>query len=184
MQNTMGNANPSLATVKRLDELQLSRSASVAASTAVTTASATTPFDKTATIPKNSLTAGSTIHVRLQGINTGANASNRTLQFILKLNSTAILTSAAVDVEASDTFMADAFITIRTVGPAGTFVASGIYQDPDLPQSATVKSFLKASTAIDTTADQVVSVDAVWAGGAGADLSARLDILDVEVKRT
>lgn len=156
----VGNLDPILSTV--------------AASAAVTNTVTETGFDKTHTILANTLKAGDVIRIRAQAI-ASATHSDATLTLKLYLNAVEIVTTGAVNVADGDIGYVDVEICIRTIGASGTMVAAGV-QALGVPGTVTAKPFLLASTAIDTTADQVVAVKATWSY-ANAGNSARLDLL-------
>lgn len=154
-----------------------------AASSAITASSSEALFDKYYTIPANSLRPGQLIKVRFQGIATATNGSD-TLTIKLKiggLSGTALISMAAQDVADNDVFQGEYEIIIRTVGAAGTMIGCGTYKSvPAAEGTMTVKDDILASTAIDTTADQVVGVTAQWSS-TNAGNSCRLDFLRVEM---
>lgn len=150
----------------------------VAASSAVSNTTTETAFSNgTVTIPKNTLKVGDTIRVRAQGIATATNSTD-TLTVKLKLGSTVVVTTGAVDVADNDIFVIEAWLTIRTIGASGTFVASGAVS---LGASGTVtrKAVFLASTAIDTTADNTLTVTATWSAASSSN-SVRMDALTIE----
>lgn len=165
-----------------LNEFNLPRAASiVAASTAVTNTTTETAFDKAVNIPANTLKVGDVIRVRAQAIATATNSTD-TLDLQLRLGTTDILATGAVDVANNDIGYIDADIVIRTIGASGTMVAAGVVA-LGVPGTVTAKPKLMASTAIDTTAAISVNVSATWSV-ANAGNSCRLDVLDVQVIRT
>jgi len=134
--------------------------ANAADSAAVTNTTAETAFDKTYTIPAGSLKVGDTIRIRGYAIATATNSTD-TLSIKLKIGSTVLFTAPATDVANGDIVEFDALLTIRTVGATGTLVASGEYSI-GVPGTATKRSFAVASTTIDTTATQLISLTATW----------------------
>lgn len=128
------------------------------------------------TFPANSLQAGDAIRVR------GAcpitwNTGTLTLQILI--GTTVVGTTGAVTNATGDAFTFDAEINVRTAGASGTIVASGTYVD-GVPGTATAREFTPlASTAIDTTATQFISVVATW-GTANAGNSVVLAQLDIQ----
>jgi predicted RecA/RadA family phage recombinase len=146
----------------------------VAASTAVTNTTSETAFDQSYTFVANALKAGQRINIRAQVIATATNSTD-TLTVKLKIGSTVIVATAAVDVANSDIAYIDADVTIRTDGASGTIVAAG-HQALGTPGTVTAKPFNLASTAIDTTATQAITVTATWSV-ASASNSCRLDQL-------
>lgn len=154
--------------------------ATVAASTAITASSTATVFDKTISIPANSLQPGDVIRVRGSVIATATNSTD-TLTLALMLGSQAIITTASVDVANNDIGYFDVDIVIRTNGASGTMVAAGV-QGLGTPGTVTAKPFLLGSTAVDTTAAQAVGIQGQWST-TNAGNSCRLDVLDVNVVR-
>jgi hypothetical protein len=155
----------------------------VAASAAHTATTDEALFDKQYSIPANTLVAGSVIKVRFQGIATGTNSSDTlTIKlYIGGLSGTAILTGTATDATNNDVFTGEAMICIRTAGASGTLVAvaSGNIV-PAATRVAVPVYQITASTAIDTTAAQVIGVGADWNSSSGSN-TARLDIMAVEI---
>lgn len=156
---------------------------SVAASAAHTATTTEALFDKQYSIPANTLVAGSIIKVRFQGIATATNSTDTlTIKLYLGgLSGTAILTGTATDVANSDVFIGEALIQVRTVGASGTFVSVGSTNIVPAASGTAVPVYqIVASTAIDTTAAQVVGVGADWSSSSASN-SARLDIMVVEI---
>jgi hypothetical protein len=149
-----------------------------AASTAITNTNTETAFSNgTVTIPANTLKVGDVIRVRAQGIATATNSTD-TLTVKLKIGSDVVAATAALDVADNDIFVIDASIVIRTIGATGTFVATG-FQIIGPPATATAKPFSKASTTIDTTAAQTLSITATWSVASTSN-SVRMDVFLVE----
>lgn len=149
-----------------------------AASSLITNTTAETTFSNgTVTIPKNSLTAGDVIRIRAQGIAPATNSTD-TLNIKLKVGTTVIAQTGALDVANNDIFLIDANIVIRTVGATGTLVAYGTVSI-GTPGTATVKTFNLASTTIDTTVDQTLTVTATWSVANAGD-TVQMDSLLVE----
>ncbi len=113
----------------------------------------------TVTIAANTLKAGSTIHVKSYGRVTDNNSTD-TLTPVLKLGATAIGSGAALDVADGDLVRFDVWITIRTIGGTGTFVADGTIETD--AAGGTKLLFTKASTAVDTTGALVLAMDFDW----------------------
>jgi hypothetical protein len=155
----------------------------VAASAAHTATTTEALFDKQYSIPADTLKAGSVIKVRFQGIATGTNSSDTlTVKlYIGGLTGTAILTGTATDATNDDVFTGEALIQIRTAGASGTLVAVASGNIVPAATRVAVPVFqITASTAIDTTAAQVVGVGADWSTTSGSN-TARLDIMVVEI---
>lgn len=147
-----------------------------AASTAVSNTASETAFDKTITIPANSVQVGDTLRITGQVIATATNSTD-TLNIKLKIGSTVIVATGALDATNNDVAVFFADVTIRTVGASGTLVAFGMATIGPV-SSATMKPFYLASTAIDTTADMTISATATWSAASSGD-SCRLDGLTV-----
>lgn len=166
--------------------------ANTAASTALTTFTAHRAFDTYATIPANSLQAGSLIQVRYQGIQTAVNGTD-TIQPILTIGGTlaattlavtggtALLTSTATTGAASLVFWGEYDLLIRTVGSSGTMVGYGKFKKaPAAEGTVTVVDDILPSTTIDTTVDQIISVGLVYSASSASN-SVRLDLMHVTV---
>lgn len=151
---------------------------STAASSAISNTNTETAFSTSYTVPPSFLTAGRGLEICYQGIATSTNGTD-TLLIKAKIGSTALITTAAVDVANDNIFTGCTRVAIRTDGASGTFVAMGSYADPGAAGAA-LKNAYKASTAIDTTASQAVTVSATWSA-ASASNSARLDYLQVNL---
>jgi hypothetical protein len=169
--------------VLRIADLSGLLYANVAASAAHTNTTTEALFDKSYTLPANLLKAGDRIRIRAQGIATATDSTDTlTVKlYIGGLTGTAIAATAAVDVANGDIFFIDAELEIRTIGGSGTFTACGV-QALGVPGTVTAKPFLLGSTAIDTTATQVIGVGADWSVAAAAN-SCRLDVLTVQLIR-
>lgn len=182
----MGRATKAAASGDTTMEIRLFRDASqqrfasVAASSAVTTTTTPTVFDKNVSVPANYLQAGDVIRVRAQVIATATNSTD-TLTLALMLGSQSIIATAAVDVANNDIGYIDADIVVRTIGASGTIVAAGV-QGLGTPGTVTAKPASMASTTIDTTAAQTLGVQATWSTN-NAGNSCRLDVLDVQLIR-
>lgn len=112
----------------------------------------------TATIPANTLKVGDRIRIRARVAIPSTNSTD-TMTFTVNLNAVALITTTALDVANDDEFIADETVTIRTIGASGTFVGSGLFTVGVL-NSATVKSQVTNSSAIDTTAAATVTIKA------------------------
>jgi len=153
------------------------RYASVAASAAVSNTTTETAFDKSHTIKANTFKVGDVLRVRAQVIATATNGTD-TLNLKLKIGSTVIAATGAIDVANNDIGYIDALIVVRTIGASGTMVATGV-QGLGAEGTVTAKPFKLASAALDTTADQTITVSATWSVASSSD-SCRLDVLAVE----
>jgi len=164
--------------VKAVSANAPARYVNVAASTAISDTVTETAFSTAVTLPANSLKVGSVIRVRAQGIVTSSNSSD-TLDVALRLGTTDVIATGAVNSTNDDIIYITADIVIRTIGASGTFVAAGTTAN-GVVGTATALPRLKASTAIDTTAAISVNCSATWSV-ASASNSVRLDVMDVEV---
>ena len=161
-------------------------SSNVAASSAITNTTTETVFDEEASLPANTLKAGTVVRIWYQGI---ATATNSTDTLIIKLiidgtasttDGTDVITTNAIDVADNDIFVGCFTLICRTPGAAGTVVGFGQYQDPDAADTTLQKAAFLASTVVDTTAATPIKVSAEWSV-ANAGNSCRLDVLAVEV---
>lgn len=135
------------------------------------------------TVPANTLQVGSLIQIRYQGIATATNSTDTLAVklYIGGLSGTALISHAATDVADNNVFTGEYELAIRTVGSSGTMVGVGTYKSvPAAEGTMTIKDDILASTTIDTTADQAVSVYGTWSV-ASASNSCRLDFLRVVV---
>lgn len=155
-----------------------------AASTEVTNTTTETKFSTGSyVLPANFLQAGDILHIRAQGI---ADLTNSTDTLNVKMylggtGGTLLVATGALDVVNNDEFLIDAYVEIRTIGATGTFIANGT-DVIGTPGTATVKSFLVGSTAIDTTATKEIAVTATWSVANAGD-SCRLDLMTVDLIR-
>lgn len=129
------------------------------------------------TIAANTLRAGDKIRIR-GFVNVTATNSTNTLLLKVKIGSTILYATAAVDVADGDIGWFDIEITVRTIGGSGTIVAQGTAA-LGVPGTVTSKPGFLASTAIDTTATQAVTVTGTWSV-ASASNSCKLQDLTVD----
>ena len=162
--------------------------ASTAASTAVSNTTNETMFSTFATIPANTLIAGSVIKVRYQGIATATNSTD-TLAIKLYIATattagsvvgTALISAAALDVADNMTFRGEALVIVRTAGASGTLVADATYKTTAAEGTHTTKYDITASKAVYTTVAQYVGVTATWSVASSSN-SCRLDVIAVEL---
>lgn len=152
---------------------------SVAASAAVTAIATEVAFDKSYTIPANSLRAGDIINVKGQAIATATNSTD-TLTIKLYIGGVAgtmVMTSGAIDVANNDICFFEMNIVVRTIGASGTLVAYG-FVSLGVAGTVTTKAVYLGSTAIDTTVAQQIVPSATWSSN-NAGNSVRLDSLSV-----
>lgn len=149
-----------------------------AATAAISNTNSETDFDSNAqyTIPANSLKVGDIIRIQVQGIVT-AHTSSDTLNVKAKIGSTVLGSTGAINNAANDTYSLDITIIVRTIGASGTFVVFGKVCD-GTPGTATAKDLFLGSTAIDTTATQLLKLTGTWSNASASD-SVRNDIFTV-----
>lgn len=162
-----------------------------AASTALTTFTAQRAFDNYATIPANSLQVGSLIRIKYQMIQTAVNGTD-TIQAILTIGGalgasnavtggTALLTQTATAGGVSFVSDGEFELAIRTIGSSGTMVGTGVFKKvPAIVTTYAPVPAILASTTIDTTVDQLVTLGIVY-GASSASNSARCDFMRVIV---
>jgi hypothetical protein len=180
-KNDIRGAIPSaLAANQVIDGLSTMKLKYVGPSTALTASSTETTFSgATYTIPANTLQIGSVIKIKYQGINTATNSTD-TFGVKAYANSTAWITTTATDAVDNDIWAADYEFTVRTIGSSGTIAGFGTQNVPAAAGTAAPVNRILASTTIDTTVDQVITVQGKWSTTSGSN-SARLDIMIVEV---
>lgn len=146
------------------------------ASTALSASSTETIFSTGSfSIPAGWLRAGSLIRFGWQGIGTAINGAD-TLGVKAYLNTTALATGTATNITANDIFAGEAEIAIRTIGASGTFVANARHTKvPAATNVATMTDQITGSTAVDTTAAVVVSVQGKFSSTSAGN-SCRLDM--------
>jgi hypothetical protein len=133
-------------------------------------------YDKTVTIPANSLNVDDIIHIH--GIvHVIDNNSTDTLTITVKLGSVTIAASPAIDVADDDIGVFDLRLSVRSIGATGAYMLSGEI-GLGVPGTATMRPVYKASTTFDTTAAHIVSVSQTWSV-AHADNEAELIELTV-----
>jgi hypothetical protein len=149
----------------------------IAASAVISNTIAETAFDKSYSIPANSLKAGESLHIRAWGACPSTNSTD-TLNVKLRIGGTQIVATGAVDVANNDIFLIDVVVTFRAVGSSGTLVAAGSVA---LGASGTVtaKAAALSSTSLNTTQNQTIDVTATWSV-ANAGNQVRLDGLHIE----
>lgn len=164
--------------VKAVGANASARYVSVAASAAISNTVTQTAFDKSVSLAANTLKPGSRIRVRGQVIATSTNSTD-TLDLTLRLGTTDLIATGAVDVGNNDIGYIDAELVVRTIGASGTVVGVA-HTALGAPGTVTAKPKALASTTIDTTAAQSVNITATWSV-ASASNSCRLDVMTVEV---
>lgn len=154
-----------------------------AASTAISNTTSETLFSTQYTLPANTVTPGSVIRIRYQGIATATNSTD-TLAiklYIGGLTGTVLLSHTATDVADNNVFSGEYELIFRTIGATGTMIGCGTCKSvPAAEGTATYKDDILASTTIDTTADKVIGVSATWSALSASD-SVRLDFLRIDL---
>lgn len=152
-----------------------------AASSAVSNTASETAFSLAYSVPANSLVPGEVIDIFWQGIATATNGTD-TLAikvYIGGTSGTLLFTHAATDVADNNVFSGWYKLIVRTVGASGTVVGFGHGKSvPAAEGTMTAKDDILASTAIDTTAAQSITVSATWSNASSSN-SCRLDVLHV-----
>lgn len=153
----------------------------VAVSAAAGTSSATiVAFDKTFSFPANFLKVGDAIRIRA-AVKFTATHTTDTAVLTIKIGTTTIIATTAVDVADNDVGYIDLLLTVLTVGATGTFAVSGSWS-VGVPGTATAKPFYLIPTAIDTTAAQTVTPYVTFSAS-DAGNAAVLEQLVAEVER-
>lgn len=154
---------------------------SIARSAAVTNTTTPTDFDKTFTIPANSLKAGDIVRVKFQGTTPTANSTD-TLAVALKFGSATGISLAAVDVANNDVFQGEMDFVVRQVGASGKIFGHGIAPPIGAAGTVTARPQTMAEATVDTTAAIVVKLTGTWSVANASDI-AYLDALSVEILR-
>jgi len=149
-----------------------------AASAVITNTIAETAFDKSVTIPANTLQVGDVVRVRAQGICPSTNATD-TVNVKLKLGSLVLIATGAVDVNNNDIFHIEADLIVRAIGVTGSVVSCGL-QALGAEGTVTAKPAKLAVSTLDTTAAQALTITATWSVANAGD-QVRLDLFDVEL---
>jgi hypothetical protein len=153
----------------------------VAASANVTNTTVETAFDKSYTIPAKSLRVGDVIDVEVR-VSAPTTNSTDTLTLKLKIGTTVLVATGAVNVADGDVGILRARLTIRTIGASGTFVSDGEWA-LGVPGTAAFSPYVLASTAIDTTATQAITATATWSVASASNIAA-LQTLGIGLERT
>lgn len=149
---------------------------SVADSAAIAATAAQTAYDKTFSIPANSLKVGSRIRVKAVGT-VSTFTGTETLNAILRLGTTDFFATGAVDGTSGDIFTIEGEVVVRTIGASGTaYGTANVSLGAAL--TVTAKPIVKASTTIDTTA--AISVNVTQTASSTGETSV-LNILSVDV---
>ena len=148
----------------------------IADAAALTNTTSETAFDKSYTFPVGSLKAGDKIVIEGEVRATATNSTD-TLTVKVKIGSTLLATSGAVDVANNDICVFRLTLTVTDVGATGHFTASGTIS-LGVAGTVTAKAVYVDSTAIDTTATQAITVTGQWSNASSSN-SATLEQLSV-----
>lgn len=133
----------------------------VADSTTITsTATIATFSNGTVSIPANSLKVGDVIRIRGRVAYPSTNSTDTAIVTV-KLGSTTLFATGAVDVANNDICLFDFSFEVRTIGASGTIVGSGSY-NLGVPGTATTRAATLESTTLDTTAAASITVAQTW----------------------
>lgn len=146
----------------------------------VTNTAVETSYGQTYTIPANTLQDGDVLKFTVAGFVPSANA-NDTLNVKLKIGSTVIAATGAVNITANDAFEIEMSAVIRTDGASG-FITAGGFTSLGVLGTATGLVARLAPTAINTTANQIIDVTATY-NAAHTDNQSYMTILDIEKVR-
>jgi hypothetical protein len=143
--------------------------ANVAPSTAISNTASETAFDVKATLPANTLQAGSVVKIRYMVTCPNTNGTE-TLAVKLYIATdltagsivgTTLISHAATDTADGNTLQGEYELIVRTAGTSGTVVGCGTYKSvPAAEGTATYKDDILASTTINTQAIQYIAVTA------------------------
>jgi len=137
----------------------------------------------TAQIAANYLAVGDVIRVRLTGI--ASNTATPTLNIILKIGSTEIVSSGAITTASglsNNVITVEATLTVRSIGASGTVIGMGSLMIDDTHYPLFNSSDITTVVTIDTTAAQTVDVTATW-GTASASNTITGQTATIEVLR-
>lgn len=138
------------------------------ASSAITNTSAETTFSTGSyVIPANFLKVGDIIKFKGK-VEVPSQNSTDTLNIKFKIGTTVISATGAVDVATNDEGYFEGTFTVTAVGSGGAIDASG-FNSLGTPGTATAKIFSLASTTVDTTAAQTLTVTGTWSVANASD---------------
>ena len=150
-------------------------------SNTVTNTTAQTSFGQTYSIPAASLVAGDILTIVAQGIAPSTNSTD-TLNVALKIGSTTVCTTGAVDVTNNDVFHITATVVVRSAGASGSLVAAGSTV-LGAAGTATEKVFALTPTTVNTNAALTVDVLATWSVASTSN-QVQMNILSIERTRS
>lgn len=164
-----------------VDLMRWTAYANTAAAAAISNTASETEFSTGYTIPANTLFPGEVIDIYWQGIATATNGTD-TLAIKVYLGGmlgTLLFTHAATDVADNNVFSGWYKLIVRSVGSRGTVVGFGHGKSvPAAEGTMTAKDDILASTKLNTTIPQLISVSATWSNASSSN-SCRLDVLHV-----
>lgn len=141
-------------------------------STGIGNTNTETEFDKTYTIPANTLNVGDVLHIRASGdFTAAANSDTCVIKLYIGtagIGGTVIVATGTPNVDAADGFAIDAFVTIRSIGTAGTAHGAGLSwigtpgatpAATDVPSGDTTTNTVFT---INTTTTQEIALTATW----------------------
>lgn len=153
-----------------------------AASTAITNTNTETTFSNGSySIPANFLQAGDIIHIRARATVTGQTASATQNVKLYFGASNLLCSSTAQNLAANNQVLIDQYITIRTSGSSGTYVASG-----EVSYGSETASTSNATFALSATVNTAAAVVVSLSGTCNANNTANtieLDEFCIEVDR-
>lgn len=154
----------------------------LAASTTITNLGTETTFSNGSyAMPASTLRAGDIVRIRAKAFCIAENSTN-THRVRLYVNSTTLADSTALQLAAGDVVIFDVYMTIRTVGASGTFIASG-FTITSVAGTFTTTPFTIASTTLDTTAIATFAIKSL-ASATSAGNQIRLDEYQILLDRS
>ncbi len=134
------------------------------------------------TFPANFFQVGDVVRVRSKAFCIAVTAAaTQQVRTYLGAGPTTLADATALSLVAADIVLTELTLTIRTIGASGTFVGDGVITS-SVAGSFTVTPLTIASTAIDTTVTQLLTVKAK-ASAAAAGNQIRLDEFAVSIGR-
>ena len=152
--------------------------ASPSLSTAYASSDAKTIFDRSHTIPKNTLRVGDRIIVEATIAAIGV-TSTPTLTLETQIGTVVMRTTGAVTVAANDVGRFRVFGTITAIGASGAIYCNG-ESVLGVPGTKVPSSFHTASQTLDTTGDLIVGVYGTWSANSASN-TARLTDISVSI---
>lgn len=150
-------------------------------SNTVTNTTAETSFGQTYTIPAKTLQDGDVLKFTVSGFVPSANSTD-TLNVKLKMGSTVVAATGAVDITTNDAFQIEMSVVIRTDGASGVMTGGG-FASLGVAGTGTGKVITLAPTAVNTNANILVDVTATYSAASTSD-QAYMTILDIEKTRS